>query len=287
MDRNTVSPREAIKGLKTYLSSLGDVAVAFSGGVDSSVLLAVAVQALADSKNKLTALTAISQAYPGSDLRSAEQVVETLSVPWEKLKTDVLSIPGVSANREDRCYHCKKHVFSKLIVFAQKHGLGTVVDATNFSDLSEYRPGRKALEELGVKSPFLELGIDKATIRILARDLSLKTADRPSTACLLTRLPYGTRPTNGLLARLDKAEDFLRSIGFGVVRVRHHGDIARLELGEQELPLAIEMHDNISETLLGMGWKFVTLDLAGYEPGRFDKIGDNNKNGERQRQEEK
>jgi len=248
----------------------GSVIVAFSGGIDSSVVAALAHRALG---HKSLAVTVDSPLLPSGELEVARRVAEQIGIKHLVIKLNELEIPGFSGNPPDRCYLCKKFRFEKLRELANEKGFRAVVDGTNLSDLGEYRPGLKAAKESGVYSPLLEAGLSKEDVRRLARLLGFNIAGKPAATCLATRIPYNHRLTTRQLVRIDKAESYIRSItGVKILRVRAHGNLARIEVGagEQNLFYDTKISSQIAQGLKELGYEFVTLDLEGYKSGRFD-----------------
>jgi uncharacterized protein len=247
------------------------VAVAFSGGVDSSLLLRVAAEELRD---KAVGITARAEIYPQRELELAAALARSLGVRHVFVDVEPLALPEFVANPPDRCYHCKRAVFSRLIEKARELGLSVVADGTNADDAGDWRPGGRATAELGVRSPLKEAGLAKAEIRELSRRFGLPTADAPSRACLASRVPYGTQIDREILERVDKAEAALEAIGFGGVRVRHHGPTARLELRPADISRAAEpaTRARIVAALKGLGYRYVALDLEGYRTGSLNEV---------------
>jgi len=253
--------------VQSRLRGFGSAVVAFSGGVDSSVLLAEAAKVL--PRDRLLAVTARSATYPASELRVARRVARMLKVRHEVIDTAEFSNPCFVANPPRRCYYCKSELFRELWQIARREGLKAVLDGTNFDDRGDVRPGRKAAEEYGVQSPLLDARLTKPDLRALARNLGLPNCDKPAAACLASRIPYGTRLEKRLLARVDAAEQVLARLGFGQMRVRHHDDIARIEIlpvefGPMTKPATAR---RIVQGLRRLGYRYVTLDLAGYRTG--------------------
>jgi uncharacterized protein len=242
--------------------------VAFSGGVDSSLALAIAARAL--PKHRVLAVTSNNETYLPSELDLARSFVESLGVEHLVVNTRELDDPNYAKNPTNRCYFCKSTLYSDLARIAAEKGYGCVVDGANADDEGDYRPGRKAARELGVVSPLSALGVTKAEVRELARYLGLPTWDKPALACLSSRFPYGQEITPEKLAQVAEAEEFLRSRGYRQVRVRHHGEIARLEVGPEELERAFEEREAIDAALRGAGFLYVALDLAGYRAGSLN-----------------
>jgi uncharacterized protein len=255
--------------LREILISLGSVLVAYSGGVDSTLLLRAARDTLGE---RVLAATIKGEVHPQWEVEEALQVARGMGVEPLVVELSVLDHPAFAANPPDRCYHCKRLIFTRLVETARERGLAWVVEGSNRDDLGDYRPGRRALEELDVRSPLLEAGLTKAEIRSLSRYLGLPTWDRPSLACLASRFPYGTALTAATLKQVDQAEAFLGKLGFGQRRVRHHGDIARLEIEAEDWPILLENRQRIVACLHELGYTYVTVDLAGYRTGSMNEV---------------
>jgi len=261
-----------IEELKRILHQLGGVVVAYSGGMDSTLLLKLCLDTLGNGR--VLAVTATSETYPSQEVTAAVRTAELLGARHRLIETAELDVPGFAANPPDRCYHCKRELFSRLTEIAAVEGLPHVVDGTNYDDLSDLRPGRRAARELGVRSPLQEAGLTKSEIRTLSRELGLPTWDKPAFACLASRFPYGTRITKDDLARIDRAESFLRRLGIGQLRVRHHGPIARIEVEPGDIPslVADEARQRIVAHFRELGYTYVTIDLAGYRMGSMNEV---------------
>jgi uncharacterized protein len=254
--------------LEEMLAPYGSALVAFSGGVDSSLALAVAARAL--PKTRVLAVTSNNETYLPSELDLARTFVESLGVEHLVVNTRELDDPSYASNPTNRCYFCKSTLYSDLAKLAEERGYACVVDGANKDDEGDYRPGRKAAKEIGVVSVLSEAGMTKAEVRELARYLGLPTWDKPALACLSSRFPYGQEITPEKLSQVARAEEFLRKEGFWQVRVRHHGEIARLEVGPDELERAFALREKITAELLDAGFLYVTLDLAGYRSGSLN-----------------
>jgi pyridinium-3,5-biscarboxylic acid mononucleotide sulfurtransferase len=254
--------------LEEILAPYGSALVAFSGGVDSSLALAVAARAL--PKHRVLAVTSNNETYLPSELDLARTFVESLGIEHLVVNTRELDDSNYASNPTNRCYFCKSTLYSDLAKLAEEKGYACVVDGANKDDEGDYRPGRKAARELGVVSVLSEAGMSKAEVRELARYLGLPTWDKPALACLSSRFPYGQEITPEKLSQVARAEEFLRREDFKQVRVRHHGEIARLEVGPEELERAFAMRERISTELLDAGFLYVTLDLAGYKSGSLN-----------------
>ncbi|MEA3492976.1 MAG: ATP-dependent sacrificial sulfur transferase LarE [Candidatus Margulisiibacteriota bacterium] len=253
--------------LNNYLSDLKKVLIAFSGGVDSTFLLAAAIKAV--GKENILAVIAESPTYPSDEVARAEKLCKEFGVRCKLIHTDEFSDEDFVKNPKERCYYCKKELFSRLNDIAKENGIDHVLDGSNFDDKSDYRPGTQAKCELGVKSPLQGLGFTKQKIRDTSKEWGLPTWDKPSYACLASRIPYGTRITKDILKRVEEGERYLRSIGFKQLRVRHHDAIVRIEL--EDRVLAAELMDEIAEKFEKLGYTYVTLDLKGYRTGSMNE----------------
>ena len=257
--------------LEGRLRAAGSLLVAFSGGVDSSYLALAAHRALGP---RALAVTAVSASYPASHRQVAEDVVRRFGLAHRFVDTREMESADYRANRPDRCYHCKTELFAVLGRVRDELGFGAVAYGVNTDDRGDFRPGHRAAEERGVLSPFLDVALAKEEIRALSRAHGLPTADLPASACLASRLPYGTEVTAERLAQVDAGEERLRALGFRQVRLRHHGSLARVEIDPAELPRALdaEMARRIVAALKPLGFRFVSLDLEGYRTGALNEV---------------
>ena len=255
--------------VRSELARLDGAVVAFSGGVDSSVVAAFAVEMLDE---RALACTIVSGLLPDEEIRAAESIAAALGIRHRRVPLDMLALPAFVANPPDRCYHCKSVVLAALRQVADAEGLQAVLHGENGDDWAVHRPGARAAEEAGAIAPLARAGITKAEVRALARDLGLPNADRPSAPCLATRIPYGERVTVERMHRIAAAEAVLQGAGFPVVRVRDHGPIARIEVPVADLPrlLAPALRAQVSAGLREAGYAHVTIDLDGYRSGSFD-----------------
>jgi uncharacterized protein len=258
-----------LEKLEALLAPLRKVVLAFSGGVDSTFLLAVLCR---DPDRKVIAVTALSPTHPQKEQEGARRLARPFSVDHREIVGDEILLEGFRTNPPDRCYHCKKHLFSKIEEIRRQEGHDAVLDGSNVDDLSDFRPGLRALKELGVRSPLQEAGLGKAEIRALSREMGLPTWDKPSLACLASRIPYGTEITQEDLTRIDRCESFLLERVQGSVRVRAHGNLARIEVAPTAFPDLLEQREAIVGFFKEQGFAYVTMDLTGYRTGSMNEV---------------
>ncbi|CDZ24273.1 putative protein slr1717 [[Clostridium] cellulosi] len=255
--------------LYDYLKSLGSLAVAFSGGVDSSFLLKCAHDVLSDN---VIAITARSSTFPKRELNEAIEFAKEYGIRQIIIDSDELDIKGFRENPVDRCYYCKSELFAKIKKVAEENNIKYIAEGSNMDDLGDYRPGLKAARECGAISPLRTAGLTKNDIRALSKEMGLKTWDKPSFACLASRIPYGQTITKEKLLLIDKAEQFLIDLGFKQIRVRHHGEIARIELLPEDMIKIFQdgLREKIHDYFKSLGFTYITLDLNGYKTGSMN-----------------
>ena len=265
-------PEATRRALEQFMGSLAqqDICLAFSGGVDSSLLLKAAVDAAEKTGRKVYAVTFDSRLHPSCDLEIACRVTVELGGIHQVITVDELEQESIRHNPPDRCYLCKHHLFSTLKAFAAEHGITCILDGTNEDDLHVYRPGIRALKELGIISPLADLHITKQQVKELAAEYGISVASRPSTPCMATRIPYGMDIDYEMLARIGEGEAFLRTKVPGNVRLRLHGNMVRIEVDPEAFVILMEQREEIVKRLKEMGFVYLTLDLEGFRSGSMD-----------------
>jgi pyridinium-3,5-biscarboxylic acid mononucleotide sulfurtransferase len=262
------STQEKYRQLQQNVADLGSVLVAYSAGVDSTLVLRVAHDTLAE---RVIAATGLSDTYPEEEMAEARTLAAEMGVEHVMVRTEELTDPRYAMNSHQRCFFCKNELYGKLRELADERGIAHIVDGTNADDMGDHRPGLRAARQIGVRSPLQEVGMTKAEIREISNELGLRTWDKPAFACLSSRFPYGTPITLEKLKQVAEAERGIRQLGFRGFRVRHHDKLARLEVDPSDFPRVLEHHDEIVACVRAAGYRFVTLDLQGYRSGSLNE----------------
>jgi uncharacterized protein len=259
--------KEKLSKVKKILTGLGSAVIAYSGGTDSTLVLKLAYDVLGD---KVIAITAVSASLPAADRAEAEETARQIGARHILIESGEFSDPEYLANTPERCYYCKKERFGKLSAYAEQHGYSTIIDGTNADDSRDFRPGRRAASMYNVRSPLAEVGLTKAEVRQMSRQLGLPNWDKPAAACLASRIPYGTRITPAVLAQVEHAESFLHELGLRQLRIRHHGQVARIEAESGDFPVVMDNRGKILAELKSIGFTYIALDLAGFQSGSMN-----------------
>ncbi|MBN1351940.1 ATP-dependent sacrificial sulfur transferase LarE [candidate division KSB1 bacterium] len=264
-----INKYQKLDAVKSILSELKTVAVAYSGGIDSSFLLKIGYDVLGE---KCAGITAVSEVMLKHELESIDRIIKLIGVTHYFVQSYEMDDPDFISNSADRCYYCKARKLDAIFACAAEHGFQYIVDGTNVDDRGDHRPGKRAAKQRGVRSPLEEAGLSKQEIRELAREVGLPNWNQPEDACLASRIPYNTPITEENLQRVDRAEQYLRSLRLQQLRVRYHGAVARIEVEQPDFEVILKHKDEINKRLQAIGFTFITLDLAGFRSGNLNKL---------------
>ena len=260
--------KKKLESLHNELSTMNNTLVAFSGGVDSSLLAKLAHDTLGE---KATAVIVISPTLPDRELQEAREIASSIGIKLLEMPSDEIDLPEYYINSDQRCYVCKDYRYRMLRKYASDHGYQTILDGSNADDLNDFRPGHRAVQEQGVRSLLQEAGFSKAEIRKLAKEMDLPNWDKPSSACLASRIPYGEKITPEKLSKIGQAEEYLFQLGFRQLRVRHHRDVARIEIPAEDFDKLLHNSENINQKLKEIGYSYITLDIRGFRSGSLNE----------------
>ncbi len=260
---------DKLNKLSSFLKKLDSLAVAYSGGLDSTFLLFMAKE---NVKRKVIAVTSVSKIHKKREIRDSEIMTKEIGIEHIKIDTDEVSMKDFIRNDPERCYFCKKNLFKRIYEIAKEHGISHIAHGANLDDMNDFRPGNRAAEEMNILSPLVYAGLRKDEIREISKEIGIRIWNKPASPCLATRIPYGKKITEKAIEMIDKAEEFLEDLGFKEVRVRYYGELAKIEVPENMLTYVIDKRNEISKKLKEIGFSFISLDIDGFFSGKLNLV---------------